>query len=306
MKDFPQLDGFRSQPGFIRLIGHRGARGLMPENTIEGFEFTLDLGVNALEFDVMLSKDNVPVITHDNHLSAAATRDNTGRWLQKDGPSINELTLAELKEFDVGGLNKRSKYGQRYPEQKFLSEIRIPTLSELLDFACWPNNEKLYLLLEIKSGPTLDAKNTVRRIVDEVQRKKLESRTVLHSFDWDLLKECQRVAPEIPCSFLSELPGKDDETSDEYSDDKTPDFASFDISMPKAVANHKGQMWCPEFNDVTVELVEEAHQLGLVVCAWTVNEIKDLEKMVDAGVDGIITDYPDRAQKVLASRGLGW
>ena len=306
MKDFPQLDGFRSQPGFIRLIGHRGARGLMPENTIEGFEFTLDLGVNALEFDVMLSKDNVPVITHDNHLSAAATRDNTGRWLQKDGPSINELTLAELKEFDVGGLNKRSKYGQRYPEQKFLSEIRIPTLSELLDFTCWPNNEKLYLLLEIKSGPALAAKNTVRRIVDEVHRKKLESRTVLHSFDWDLLKECQRVAPEIPCSFLSELPGKDDETSDEYSDDNTPDFASFDISIPKAVANHKGQMWCPEFNDVTVELVQEAHELGLVVCTWTVNEIEDLENMVDAGVDGIITDYPDRAQRILASRGLGW
>ncbi len=306
MKDFPQLDGFRSQPGFIRLIGHRGARGLMPENTIEGFEFTLDLGVNALEFDVMLSKDNVPVITHDNHLSAAATRDNTGRWLQKDGPSINELTLAELKEFDVGGLNKRSKYGQRYPEQKFLSEIRIPTLSELLDFACWPNNEKLYLLLEIKSGPALAAKNTVRRIVDEVHRKKLESRTVLHSFDWDLLKECQRVAPEIPCSFLSELPGKDDETSDEYSDDNTPDFSSFDISIPKAVATHKCQMWCPEFNDVTVELVQEAHELGLVVCTWTVNEIEDLENMVDARVDGIITDYPDRAQRILASRGLGW
>ena len=175
-----------------------------------------------------------------------------------------------------------------------------------MDFACWPNNEKLYLLLEIKSGPELDAKNTVRRIVDEVHRKKLESRTVLHSFNWDLLKECQRVAPEIPCSFLSELPGKDDETLDEYSDFNIPDFASFDISIPKAVASHKGQMWCPEFSDVTVELVQEAHELGLVVCAWTVNEIEDLENMVDAGVDGIITDYPDRAQRVLASRGLRW
>ena len=150
MKDFPQLDGFRSLPGFVRLIGHRGARGLMPENTIEGFEFTLDLGVTALEFDVLFSKDHVPVITHDDYLSAASTRDNTGRWLQKDGPSINELTLTELKEFDVGGLDERSKYGQRYPEQKFLSKIRIPTLLELLDFACLPNNENLYLFLEIK------------------------------------------------------------------------------------------------------------------------------------------------------------
>ena len=306
MKDFPQLNGFRSLPGFVRLIGHRGARGLMPENTIEGFEFTLDLGVTALEFDVLFSKDHVPVITHDDYLSAASTRDNTGRWLQKDGPSINELTLTELKEFDVGGLDERSKYGQRYPEQKFLSKIRIPTLLELLDFACLPNNENLYLLLEIKSGPALDAENAVRRVVDEVRGKKLESRTVLHSFDWDLLRECQRVAPEIPCSFLSELPGKDDETLDEYSDFNIPDFASFDISIPKAVASHKGQMWCPEFSDVTVELVQEAHELDLVVCAWTVNEIEDLENMVDAGVDGIITDYPDRAQRVLASRGLRW
>ena len=306
MKDFPQLNGFRSHPGFIRLIGHRGARGLMPENTIEGFGFTLDLGIRAIEFDVLFSKDNVPVITHDNHLSAASTRDNTGKWLEKDSPNINELSLSELKEFDVGGLDEHSKYRQRYPEQKFLSSVRIPTLSELLDLACLPNNENIYLLLEIKSGPALDAKRAVRQVVDEVRSKKLESRTVLHSFDWDLLKECQGVAPEIPCSFLSELPGNDDETLDECSDDNTPDFASLDTSIPKAVANRKGQMWCPEFNDVTVELVQEAHELDLVVCAWTVNEIEDIENMVDAGVDGIITDYPDRAQRVLASKGLRW
>ena len=73
MKDFPQLKGFKGSPGLVRLIGHRGARGLMPENTIEGFEFTLDMGVTALEFDVLVSKDNVPVITHDNYLSGAST-----------------------------------------------------------------------------------------------------------------------------------------------------------------------------------------------------------------------------------------
>ena len=306
MKDFPQLNGFRSLPGFVRLIGHRGARGLMPENTIEGFEFTLNLGVTALEFDVLFSKDHVPVITHDNYLSAASTRDNTGRWLQKDGPSINELTLTELKEFDVGGLDERSKYGQRYPEQKFLSEIRIPTLSELLDFACLPNNENLFLLLEIKSGPALDAENAVRRVVDEVRGKKLESRTVLHSFDWDLLKECHRLAPEIPRSFLSELPKKSKHRSDMFSEDVAPDYSLFDVSIPKAVANLNGQMWCPEFKDVTSELVKEAHSLGLIVCTWTVNEIEDLKNMIAAGVDGIITDYPDRAQNVLNASGLNW
>ena len=81
MKDFPQLKGFKGSPGLVRLIGHRGARGLMPENTIEGFEFTLDMGVTALEFDVLVSKDNVPVITHDKYLSGASTRENKGKWL---------------------------------------------------------------------------------------------------------------------------------------------------------------------------------------------------------------------------------
>ena len=306
MTGFPQLNGFKRKRGMVRLIGHRGARGLMPENTMEGFAFTLNMGIRALEFDVLISKDNVPVITHDNYLSESLTRDDKGRWLIKKGPKIRELTIAELKQFDVGGVNATSSYGKSFPAQEFLSGIQIPTLSELLDLACLPKYKSLYLLLEIKSEPSVNKADFVRQIVSEIREKKLESRTVLHSFDWDLLKECQKVAPEIACSFLSELPGNNDEPFDEHFEDHTPDFSSFDVSIPKAIANLNGQMWCPNFKDVTEELVQEAHDLGLVVCTWTVNEIKDLENMVDAGVDGIITDYPDRAQRVLGSRGLRW
>ena len=306
MTGFPQLNGFKRKRGMVRLIGHRGARGLMPENTMEGFAFTLNMGIRALEFDVLISKDNVPVITHDNYLSESLTRDDKGRWLIKKGPKIRELTIAELKQFDVGGVNATSSYGKSFPAQEFLSGIQIPTLSELLDLACLPKYKSLYLLLEIKSEPSVSKADFVRQIVSEIREKKLESRTVLHSFDWDLLKECQKVAPEIACSFLSELPGNNNEPFDEHFEDHTPDFSSFDVSIPKAIANLNGQMWCPNFKDVTEELVQEAHDLGLVVCTWTVNEIKDLENMVDAGVDGIITDYPDRAQRVLGSRGLRW
>ena len=304
MKDFPQLNGFKGSPGLIRLIGHRGARGLMPENTIEGFEFTLDLGVTALEFDVLVSKDNVPVITHDYQLSGSSTRDYNGKWIGENGPKISELTLAQLKQFDVGGLDSRSIYGANYPEQEFLSGIRIPKLSELLDLACLPKGQNLFLLMEIKSDGSLKVAKIVSQIVDEIRKRKLGNRTVLHSFDWGLLKECHRLAPEIPRSFLSQLPDNCDETSDLASEDITPDFSSFKTSIPKAIANQEGQMWCPYFKDVTSELVKEAHSLGLLVCTWTVNEIEDMENMIDAGVDGIITDYPNRAQKVLEIRGL--
>ena len=304
MKNFPQLKGFRGNPGLIRLIGHRGARGLMPENTIEGFEFTLDLGVTTLEFDVLVSKDNVPVITHDYQLSSSLTRDYNGKWIGENSPKISELTLAQLKQFDVGGLDSRSIYGANYPEQEFLSGIRIPKLSELLDLACLPKGQNLYLLMEIKSDGTLKVTKVISQIVDEIRKRKLGNRTILHSFDWELLKECHRLAPEIPRSFLSQLPENYDVSSDPASLDSTPDFSSFKTSIPKAIANQEGQMWCPYFKDVTSELVQEAHSLSLIVCTWTVNEIKDMENMIDAGVDGIITDYPNRAQKVLKTRGF--
>ena len=91
-----------------------------------------------------------------------------------------------------------------------------------------------------------------------------------------------------------------------FSEDVAPDYSLFEVSIPKSVANLNGQMWCPEFKDVTSELVKEAHDLGLIVCTWTVNEIEDFKNMIAAGVDGIITDYPDRAQNVLNAYGLDW
>ena len=304
MTAFPQLDGFKGSRGLVRLIGHRGARGLMPENTMEGFEFTLDMGVKALEFDVLISKDNVLVVTHDNYLSEFLTRDCKGKWLPKKGPKISELTIAELKQFDVGGVNATSSYGKNFPKQEFLSGIQIPTLSELLGLACLPKYKSLYLLLEIKSEPSVNKANFVKQIVSEIREKKLESRTVLHSFDWDLLKECQKVAPEIPRSFLSELPENSEGETYNTSEEVTPDFSSFKSSIPKAIADQNGQMWCPYFKDLTSALLKEAHALGLLVCTWTVNEIEDIENMIDIGIDGIVTDYPNRVQSILKRRGM--
>lgn len=306
LQKFPQLNAFHGKPGFISLVGHRGARGLMPENTIEGFEYILENGISAIEFDVLLTKDEVPVITHDFHLSKSITRNAEGNWLLENGPRISDLTVADLQMFDVGGVDKRSSYGSFYPEQAFFSDVRIPKLSDLLDLACQPKGQNLFLLLEVKSEPSIDKRNVVEHIVFEIQKRSLSNRVVLHSFDWKLLEECFLIAPEMPRSYLSQLHESSYNPFDTPTEETSPDFASFTCSIPEAIQAAGGHLWCPYFKDISVELVTEAHNLGLPVCTWTVNEVEDIENMIDMGIDGIITDYTDRAKKIFKSRGLSW
>ena len=311
MSRFPQLNAFRGGNGVVRVIGHRGARGIMPENTMEGFEFTIGIGVEALEFDVILTRDRVPVITHNHNLLAAATRHPDGTWVQGDGLKVSDLSLAELQALDVGGLDGGTVYGQRFPDQSFLSNIRIPRLTDLLNLANRPGLESTHLLLELKSDPEAkdniaEQRSLVESVVGEVRAKGLEPRTILHSFDWDLLNECRRQAPEMPTSYLSELPINADEEGEESSKAVGPDYATLSTSLPQAVHAAGGQMWCPYYQDVTPELVAEAHDLGLLVTTWTVNDIPDLERVIHAGVDGIVSDYPGRAQRCILNLGRHW
>lgn len=311
MTHFPQLDGFRGAPGVVRIIGHRGARGVMPENTIEGFEFTLNIGVRALEFDVVLTSDLVPVITHNHHLLNATTRDSDGSWLTGEELKVSELTLAQLKQLDVGGANGNTVYGKRFPDQVFMSGVRIPALDELFELAMRPEGQDLLFLLEMKSDPSVaDDKEAsaaiVAKVVSEVRSRGLEKRTILHSFDWNLLEECARIAPEMPRSYLSQLPENLDALGEDSSKAVAPDFAALGVSIPKAVSNAGGKLWCPYYLDVTPELIAEAHDLGLIVCSWTANEVEDIHRLIDVGVDGIVTDYPGRAQRILLARDMTW
>ncbi|WP_294220907.1 glycerophosphodiester phosphodiesterase family protein [uncultured Shimia sp.] len=311
MTQFPQLNGFRGAPGLVRLIGHRGARGVMPENTLEGFAFTVKSGVVALEFDVVLTQDQVPVVTHNHHLLNAATRGVDGKWLEGEELKVSELPLSQLQSYDVGGLDGRTVYGQRFPDQVFMSGIRVPTLGDLLDMALTPQGAEMLFLLEMKSDPQFAgdshvAETLVSEAVNAVRARGLEHRTVLHSFDWNLLEACGRIAPDMPRSFLTKLPENARELGEDSSKSVAPDFSSLGMPVPQAVAEAGGQMWCPFYADVTAEAVAHAHELGLLVSTWTVNEVDEMHRVIDAGVDGIVTDYPGRAQRVLLERGLVW
>ena len=307
----PQLAAFSSQDGVIRVIGHRGARGIMPENTMEGFAFTLACGVRLLEFDVVMTRDNVPVITHNHSLTRSIVRDKSGNWLRGAEPKVSDLGWADLVQLDVGGLDGSSEYGQRFPDQAYLYGARIPRLSDLCELITKPEYADVHLMLEIKSDADklndASARSAiVRAVVKEVRALGLSGRTLMHSFDWNLLAECKRVAPEMPTSFLTQLPDNASDVGEDSATRAGPDLTDDTVSVPDLVAKAGGALWCPYYLDVTADAVARARELGLKVAVWTVNEAEEIDQMICLGVDAIVSDYPGRVQRRLLAHGLGW
>lgn len=308
---FPQLAAFSGNADIIRVIGHRGARGIMPENTIEGFAFTLDCGVTLLEFDVSVTRDGVPVITHNNHLTKSIVRDKDGNWLRGIEPKVSDLDWTDLAQLDVGGLDGLSEYGQRFPDQAFLYNARIPRLHDLCALISTPDHQDVHLMLELKSDPEKleDAKGRaadVAAVVAVVRDMQLTDRTIMHSFDWGLLAECKRLAPEMPTSFLTKLPNNSSDAGEDQATNASPDLTAANVCIPDLVAQTGGRLWCPHYLDVTEETVARAQQLGLGVAVWTVNEPKDIDRMIALNVDAIVSDYPGRVQRRLLNHGLTW
>lgn len=307
---FPQVQAFRGGENLIRVVGHRGARGILPENSMIGFQFTLSIGVPLLEFDVVLSADEIPVITHNHRLHAPSFRDDKGCFLTEE-PKVSALTFEQLQQFDIGRLDGRSAYGQRFPDQAQMDGVRVPRLSDLLDLIKTPGFSNTNLMLELKSDPDLahDApyrQRFVERVLQDVRTAGTSSRAVLHSFDWNLLEECQRQAPDMPSSYLTQLPENADDVGEDSSKAVCPDFRGRHDDIPNMVQQAGGTLWCPYFADVTEENVARARELGLCVAVWTVNEPKDIRRMINLHVDAIVSDYPGRVQRLLSDQGLRW
>src|SRR6185503_9371643 len=127
------LLGLAAPANAFDLQGHRGARGLAPENTIEGFALALSIGVTTLELDLAMTKDDVLVVSHDRRLNPDHTRGPDGKFLDGEGPAIRSMTLAELQRYDVGRLKPGTAYARSFPEQRAVDGARIPTLAELFD-----------------------------------------------------------------------------------------------------------------------------------------------------------------------------
>ena len=310
MVQYQAVEAFRGGKNLIKIVGHRGARGLYPENSMMGFEATINDGTTLLEFDVGFTADGVPVITHDHHLHTATFRGPDGKFI-KSRIKVCDLTSAELLNYQIGYLDRTSAYGKRFPNRVQIEGERVPRLLDLLTLAAKPGHESVYLLLEIKSDPDFRADTTYRtnmidKIIKDVRKSGLSKRTLLHSFDWDLLADCQKVAPDIPNSYLSKLPNDKKLSKNDPTVLVAPNFEGQKHRIVELVSERGGGLWCPYVKDVTARDVNRAKELGLVIAVWTVNSIKDINDMIKLGVDAIVTDYPDRVQRQLLDKGYIW
>jgi len=310
-----RLSALRKAPGIVRIHGHRGARGVLPENTLIGFRHTFDIGIDVVELDVLTTADDVPVITHNPRLMAASTRDAAGRWIEGQGPVIRDLTLAELQAHDVGGLRAGTEYAARYPDQAFLDHERVPALAELAEIVSRPPYDGVWLNIEIKSKPsrpefTPPLPEYVAGILAVLDRFRLAPRVILQSFDWRILQEVAKQAPDLPRSHLSYLDRPDPPMDPNIIDGSDwmagATLADAGGSLPDLIADLGGAVWSPYHADIGADDVVRAQARGLIVNAWTVNSPAEIQAAIDAGVDGLITDYPARAERILLAQGLTW
>jgi len=291
------------------IIGHRGAAGLAPENTLAAFAKACGIGVDAIELDVLVSADGELVVHHDFRLKPEIARTADGNWISSPSPpAIKDLTLAQLKAYDVGRLQPKTSYAGRYPEQVPADGERIPTFKEAIHFfknSCGPSTR---LFVEIKTSPeepalTPPPEAVSDQVVKMLREEGIVDRTYVLSFDWRNMVHIQKIAPELVTVYLTiSMPASDTLKSNRLG--PSPWMAGLDIddfngSAPRAVKAAGGKIWAPFFRNLTPEALEEARRLGLGVSVWTPDSPQDLKRMLDMKVDAITTNRPDVLKKLL-------
>lgn len=246
----------KTKTKFPWVVGHRGAMGHAPENTMVSFEQALQLGADLLEFDVRLSRDGVPLIVHDANL---------------DRTSNKSLNVADLDAKDLLELDAGSWFDLRFAGE------RIPRLSTLLKWAQTKKTKaggKLGFFVELKvEGDAARREQLIRATLKELKDHNALSRSVLISFDEPSLLLCHRINPDVSTGFL-------------YSE------CLYD-ALERAKRLHVNHI-LPRKDRVTGDLVAEAHSSGMAVVAWTADRLDEFRKLVIWGVDAIATNYPDR------------
>lgn len=284
----------------IELHGHRGARGLWPENSLPGFAAAIPLGVTAIEMDVALTADSVVVLSHDPWLDPDLTR-LAGAWIDAPAPRVLDLPWAELSRYDIGRIRPGSPQTGRFPDQRGLDGLRVPTLAEVVAL-----RPEVMLSVELKTYPNRPAESASPEAMADAVLAVLQEggalgRARVISFDWRGLRHLRRRCPGLSLGFLTD--------SESLADAALwwdgPSLSDYGGSIPLAVAAEAAAgaitAWGPDYEGLSEAQVAEAKALGLLVNPWTVNEEVEMMRLLGWGVGAITTDYPDRGLRAIAA-----
>lgn len=272
----------------FEIEGHRGARGLVPENTIQSFKKAIDLGAHVIELDVVISKDKKVVVSHDTYFNPDITTDPKGELVTKETQgNLYTLDYKEIKKYDVG---LRGNKG--FPEQEKMKAYK-PLFTEMIreieKYIKQKGLPPVKYNVEIKSnekeiGKTQPDYPEFSDLVYKIIAKELPlERVNMQSFDYNILKywHDQMVAGKYKKLAIAVLISPN---------------ANNDVQINLDKLGFKPDIWSPYFTQVNTERVKQLHDLGIRVIPWTANKREEMEKVKAVGCDGVITDYPDRAK----------
>jgi glycerophosphoryl diester phosphodiesterase len=281
-KNIPLRNNSRGAAPFFDLEGHRGCRGLMPENTIPAFMKALEIGVTTLEMDAVITADEKVILSHEpffNHEITTKANGDQVKETEEQNLNIFKMNYAETQTYDVG-----LKPHPRFPEQEKML-LHKPLLADVIDSVktwCKKHNSELpFFNIETKSKPSTDnvfhpePARFVDLLVKVITDHKIEDRVIIQSFDFRTLQYLHKQYPAIKTSALIE----------DY------DHLEFDGQVKKL--GFVPDFYSPAWELVTAELVDQCHQKNVKLVPWTINDKPTMITLVKMGVDGIITDYPD-------------
>jgi glycerophosphoryl diester phosphodiesterase len=288
------------------LEAHRGGRGLRPENTLASFGNALQLGVTTLELDTGITKDGQVLVTHEPRILSLQCQDTgTNHFV---GQLVKDLTLAQAKTLDCGTRHPTAPGDEFVGTQESVPGTRMPTLDEVFDLAERYGARNIQFNIETKIDPTapndtVDPFTFTRKVLDVIRAHHAVDRSLLQSFDWRTLVIARRLEPRLRRVALGDattiFPG-----SPWTAGIRIPADA-LDGSLARIVADKlRAQVVSLDFTILTDRLIRKSHRHGLDVIPWTVNKPADMASLIDRGVDGIITDYPDRLRAVMAAEHL--
>jgi glycerophosphoryl diester phosphodiesterase len=293
------------------IEAHRGGRALFPENTLVSFANALSMGVDTLELDIGVTADGALVVSHERGLNPDLARGADGVYVAPPGIPFIRLPLSEIRKYDVGQIRPDSAYAKQFPDQHAVPGTPIPTLKEVFALVRKSGDGHVRINIETKIDPdhpdeSPDPQRFVALLLDLLKAEKYEGRVMVQSFDWRTLQLVQKLAPAIPTVYLTLQKGNAPTVSLEKASVWTAGFnpAEHGGSLPRTIKDAGGAIWSPYSGDVTPALVSESHGLGLKVVVWTVNKPDDIARLIDMGVDGIISDRPDLLRQVAGEKGI--